>query len=231
MNRETSNKIRFVVEEILPPLLRDTPAYRWLADKAVGGYVSRAAAFRERAVHLTDAEYADHYRNAPPLHDDGDNSEECMRLVASDVVGDSLCDVGCGTGALLRYVAGRMPVPPARMAGCDFIISAPSDPRFEYHETRIEALPFDDKAFDTVICTHVIEHILDHRVAIAELRRIARRRLIIVVPREREGRYTFNPHFHFFPYTHSFLRSMIPLPPVYECKNVGRDIYYREDIA
>ena len=46
MNRETSNKIRFVVEEILPPLLRDTPAYRWLADKAVGGYVSRAAAFR-----------------------------------------------------------------------------------------------------------------------------------------------------------------------------------------
>ena len=35
---------------------------------------------------------------------------------------------------------------------------------------------------------------------------------IIVVPREREGIYTFNPHLNFFPYRHSFLRAMIPVP-------------------
>ncbi len=29
-------------------------------------------------------------------------------------------------------------------------------------------------------------------------------RLIIIVPREREYKYTFNPHSHFFPYAHSF---------------------------
>ena len=62
-------------------------------------------------------------------------------------------------------------------------------------------------------------------------RRIARRRLIIVVPREREGIYTFNPHFNFFPYSHSFLRAMIPVPADHVCEDIGRDIYYREDLA
>ena len=65
---------------------------------------------------------------------------------------------------------------------------------------------------------------------LAELRRIARKRVIIVVPREREYRYTFNPHFNFFPYPHSFLRAVHPVPSRYECIDIGRDIYYREDI-
>ena len=81
------------------------------------------------------------------------------------------------------------------------------------------------------MCTHVIEHILDLRGAIAELRRIARRRLIIVVPREREGIYTFNPHLNFFPYAHSFLRAMIPVPANHVCCDIGRDIYYMEGEA
>ena len=82
-----------------------------------------------------------------------------------------------------------------------------------------------------MICTHVIEHVLEYRQAIAELRRIARRRLIIVVPREREYRYSFNPHFNFFPYTHSFLRAVHPVPQTHICLDIGRDIYYREDLA
>jgi len=80
-----------------------------------------------------------------------------------------------------------------------------------------------------VISTHVIEHVLEYREAIAELRRIAKKRLIIVVPRERESRYTFNPHFNFFPYTHSFLRAVHPVPANYVCEDIGRDIFYSED--
>ena len=47
---------------------------------------------------------------------------------------------------------------------------------------------------------------------LSELRRVARRRLILVVPQEREYRFTFNPHLHFFPYPHSFLRYLTPVP-------------------
>ena len=50
----------------------------------------------------------------------------------------------------------------------------PDSTASNYVAARIETLPFDDGAFDTVICTHVIEHVLEYRQAIAELRRIAR---------------------------------------------------------
>src|SRR5260370_40764776 len=101
----------------------------------------------------------------------------------------------------------------------------------DYVAAKIEQLPFPDRSFDTVVCTHVLEHILDYRSAIAELRRIVRRRLIIVVPREREYKYTFNPHFNFFPYPHSFLRAMHPVPADHVCADLDRDIYYRETSA
>jgi len=117
------------------------------------------------------------------------------------------------------------------MIGVDFLITQiPKIPTVEFLQARVEALPFRDREFDTVTCTHVLEHILDYRKALMELRRITRRRLIIVVPREREALYTFNPHLHFFPYPESFLRSAIPIPPSHECVDIARDIYYREDM-
>jgi ubiquinone/menaquinone biosynthesis C-methylase UbiE len=140
-------------------------------------------------------------------------------------------DVGCGTGALLRRVRDARKDLGA-LIGVDFVIDPDlKDEGIQYFAAKVETLPFPDKAFDTVICTHVIEHIVDYRAAIAELRRVARRRLILVVPREREYRYTFNPHINFFPYTHSFLRAVMPVPESYHIREIGRDIYYREDIA
>ena len=40
-----------------------------------------------------------------------------------------------------------------------------------------------------------------------------------------------NPHFNFFPYRHSFLRMAFPIPADFVCEDIGRDIYYAEDIA
>ena len=81
-----------------------------------------------------------------------------------------------------------------------------------------------------MICTHVLEHILDIRHAIHELRRICARRLVIVVPLEREYRFTFNAHIHFFPYPHSFLRHILPVPANYEIRAIGRDLLYVEEL-
>ncbi|BCH21308.1 methyltransferase [Mesorhizobium sp. L-8-10] len=229
MNRETTNRLRFVIEDVLPPVLRDSALFRSVAKLAWGEHITRLAAFRERAPFLTSAEYEALYRDHPRVHAGTDNSEACVRRIMTELSGDSVCDVGCGTGVLLARIRDARQGK-GQFTGVDFVIDdAAALPGIGYVAARIESLPFEDAAFDTVVCTHVIEHVLDYRRAIAELRRIARRRLIIVVPREREYRYSFNPHFNFFPYAHSFLRAMHPVPEGHVCIDIGRDIFYRED--
>jgi len=231
MRREMTNRIRFVLEDIVPPVLRDSGLFKAAASMAWGHHVADLARFRERAAFLTDEEYEALYRKHPRVHEDTDNSDACIAAITADIVGASAMDVGCGTGALLRRVRDTRKDLGA-LVGVDFVIDPElRDECIQYFAAKVETLPFPDKAFDTVICTHVIEHIVDYRAAIAELRRVARQRLILVVPREREYRYTFNPHVNFFPYTHSFLRAVMPVPESYHIREIGRDIYYREDIA
>ena len=231
MNRETTNRIRFVLEDVLPPILRDSRLFRSAAKLAWGEHIGRLASFRERAPFLTAEEYETLYRDHPRVHEGTDNSEACISQIVAEIVGESICDVGCGTGVLLKLIR-QARGGAGSYTGVDFVVEdAAAVDGVDYVAARIENLPFDDGAFDTVICTHVIEHVLEYRQAIAELRRIARRRLIIVVPREREYRYSFNPHFNFFPYTHSFLRAVHPVPQTHICIDIGRDIYYREDVA
>ena len=205
--------------------------FRFAARRVWGNHIDALADFRRRAPLLTSAEYEKLYREHPRVHEGTDNSEACIEAIIANVEGTTICDVGCGTGHLLRLIRGRLGHKIERYVGVDIIIPGQSPLEgFEFIEAPIEKLPFSDQAFDTVICTHVIEHILDYRAAIAELRRITSKRLIIVVPREREGIYTFNPHFNFFPYPHSFLRAMIPFPVEFECVDIGRDIYYTEKV-
>ncbi|CAN7602568.1 class I SAM-dependent methyltransferase [Neorhizobium tomejilense] len=229
MNRETTNRIRFVIEDLLPPILRDSPLFLWLAKRVWGDHISHLASFRERAPFLSAEEYAELYRNHPRVHEGTDNSAACIRRINSMITGTSVCDVGCGTGALLTHIRAAHPEL-TRLVGVDFVVEdAAAIEGVEYVAAKIEDLPFADGEFDTVVCTHVIEHVLEYQKAIAELRRIAKKRLIIVVPRERESRYTFNPHFNFFAYTHSFLRAAHPVPEVHACEDIGRDIFYSED--
>ncbi|MGH6680345.1 MAG: class I SAM-dependent methyltransferase, partial [Bradyrhizobium sp.] len=163
------------------------------------------------------------------VHAASDNSERCIRRIISDVIGTSVCDVGCGTGYLLKRIRERRPE--SSYTGIDFVLypDQMTVEGIEFKRGMVEELPFADETFDTVLCTHVLEHILDYRKALLELRRVTRRRLIIVVPQEREARFTFNPHFQFFAYPESLLRAIHPIPASHECLCIGRDIYYREE--
>lgn len=231
MRREVSNRIRFVIEELVPGILRDSRPFRLLMRAMAGAHVERLAEFRRRAPFLTAAEYRALYADHPRVHDDTDNSAACIDLIRRNVVGPEVCDVGCGTGYLVKQLAQAPELKACRFTGVDFALeNAVQAGNVSFRECDILHMPFADRAFDTVICTHVLEHILDIRAALMELRRIARRRLILVVPREREFEYTFNPHFHFFPYPHSFLRVLFPIPVSHSIRAVGRDFFYVEDV-
>jgi SAM-dependent methyltransferase len=230
MRRERTNQIRFIMEDLLPPIIRDTALFKLAATMAWGEHISTLAKFRKTAPFITAEEYDKLYRLHPRVHEETDNSVACLQRISADAIGSSICDIGCGTGALLTHVRRTAREPFVEMVGVDMIEPGqPIGDGITFVRGCVEDLRFADKSFDTVVCTHVVEHILDLRRAIAELRRIARRRLIIVVPREREGLYTFNPHLNFFPYSHSFLRAMIPVPANHVCCDIGRDIYYMED--
>jgi SAM-dependent methyltransferase len=232
MRRETTNAIRYVLEELIPPVFRDSRAMRWLFRLHWGQLIDDLERFRERIPFVTPEEYKDVYERHPRVQDETDNSAACIERLAATLVGRTVLDVGCGTGFLLQNLSEIMP--DRDWTGVDFIVEEGTRRRpagLKFRQANIEALPFADAAFDTVICTHVLEHILDLRRAIAELRRVTAQRLILIVPREREYRFTFNPHLHFFPYKHSFLRYLVPIPARYGIEDIGRDIFYFEDVA
>jgi SAM-dependent methyltransferase len=229
MKRETTNAIRWALEELLPPFIRDSAPMRWLFRRHWGVLVDDIEKFRAEIPFVTAEEYRSIYTRLPRVQDETDNSAACLDRILASIEGQSVLDVGCGTGYLAQWLNARRPE--LSITGTDFIIeegTALRPPEITFTQGNIEALPFADASFDTVICTHVLEHILDFPQALREIRRVAAKRLIIVVPQEREYRFTFNPHLHFFPYPHSFLRAVHPVPKGYVLESVGRDIFYSE---
>src|SRR5262249_51466922 len=149
----------YFIEEFLPPIVRDSKLFRAAARMAWGDHIDVLADFRRRAPLLTGAEYEKLYREHPRVHEGTDNSDACIERIIGDVEGSRVCDVGCGTGHLLRLIRSRFSDGNVRYVGVDFII--PDQFRsegFDFIEAPIEKLPVADQAFDTVICTHVIEH-------------------------------------------------------------------------
>jgi len=232
MRRETANRIRFVLEELFPPIMRDSIVFRWLIGLRYGSFAREFFAFRRRAPFMTDAEFADFYRRYPRILDETDLSRICIDRIAEDAKPGRACDVGCGTGYLMRHLKSQARLAASSFVGVDIAVPPPDEAMADvgtFVEARLERLPFPDRSFDTVICTHTLEHIFGFQRAIEELRRICSGRLIIVVPLERAYRYNFNPHLHFFAYPEGFLAQIVPIPEQHHCEVLKRDIYYWED--
>jgi len=51
---------------------------------------------------------------------------------------------------------------------------------------------------DVIVLAHVIEHVQSLTRAFLELERVARDRILIVTPKQRFFRWTFDYHLHFF---------------------------------
>ncbi len=90
-----------------------------------------------------------------------------------------------------------------RHTGTD-IASNPASEKFKSVQANLYSLPFEANSFDTVLCTHALEHVRNPREALRELLRVTGRRLIIVVPKQRPYLYTPDLHVHFLPYMYSF---------------------------
>ena len=87
-------------------------------------------------------------------------------------------DVGCGTGYLLRELAGRCPQA-VELVGIDpargMIVAARAaadDDRLRWMEGTAEELPFPEACFDLVVSTTSFDHWADQQAGLAECARV-----------------------------------------------------------
>ena len=201
MNRVVTNIIRIIMDEFFPPVIRDS--YWFMYPFYYIGYrgknLHEVMHYKSLAPHFTKEKYLQFYTNIDSVsrRRKTDLTENQLRLILKSIDNSTkyILDVGCGNGYLLQRVKKERPH--IQVAGMD-IVKKMQDDEIEFYKGNITAMPFSDGQFDTVICTHTIEHILDLKSAIKELERIAKKQLIIVTPSQRYFYYTLDEHINFF---------------------------------
>jgi ubiquinone/menaquinone biosynthesis C-methylase UbiE len=106
----------------------------------------------------------------------------------------SILDVGCGEGVLTSEWAERLE---GRIVGID--LPDPKleaewqkrqRPNLEYRAEEATSLSFGDGEFDMAAAIEVLEHVPDPEATVAEMARVAKRWVLVSVPREPIWRMT-----------------------------------------
>jgi len=101
---------------------------------------------------------------------------------------ESILDVGCGEGVLTSEWAERLE---GRIVGID--LPDPKleaewqkrqRPNLEYKAEEATSLSFTDDEFDMATAIEVLEHVPDPEATVAEMARVAKRWVLVSVPRE-----------------------------------------------
>jgi len=194
-----------------------------------GKNIDKIMNFKKDVFYMTKEEYTNMYETTESRGGDRptdmNNASIEYIIEHADKTCTTLLDVGTGRGYFLNVMADRTKF---RLTGADIYENIPGL-RADYVKGYIEELPFADNSFDIVVCTHTIEHIINLREAIDELKRVARKQLIIVTPCQKYNFYTLDLHVNFFP-TREMLNREIGLRD-FECINVQGDWVYMGNIT
>ena len=139
--------------------------------------------------------------------------QERFRMCANLTIGEQVIDVGCALGHSTAWL--RKKNPSVHWSGLDFdeaTISAAKIlfPKIAfYYAPSIKAFADEnERAFDSVVCSEVIEHVADDAEFVHRLKRIARHRVILTTP----GRAVNDPG-HLRLYDEAMLRELCAPDP------------------
>jgi len=107
-----------------------------------------------------------------------------FKNITEKLVGNKDLDVGCATGHSVFHMNNFVQ---GEWYGCDESTAAiayaeNAFPYFQFFHYENNTLPFEDNAMDCVICSEVLEHVPDDKALVAELLRVASKRVIITTP-------------------------------------------------
>lgn len=209
VNRNFSVFVQYILDEWVPPRIRDS---RWFMKPAMKFVLKDGAeefmTFKRWFYTANSERIGKLYETTAHLQEiqgETDLNEQCTQKILRTISTNNVLEVGCGRGYLANLVSSNH-----KITACDIVIPnslKKKYPAIRFVEGDIENLPFKDGEFETVVCTHTLEHTKDLKKAVDELRRIASKELIIVVPRQRPYKYTFSLHTQFFPYEWSLTNA------------------------
>lgn len=213
------------MDELLPPLLRDSrifmyPFFYYAFKGASREKLDTYMRFKSLAHQMTQEEFSKVYQELQSIGGDRptDMNEGCMQFALDNIdpKAKTLLDVGCGRGYWANRVASQTNL---KVTGCDVLENVPIDG--DYVQGDIENLPFKDNSFDIVFSSHTIEHVRNLPKAISELKRVAKRQVIIVTPCQRYYYHTLDLHLNFFP-TEAHMLQAVDSPGAI-CKKIWGD--------
>lgn len=209
VNRNFSVFVQYILDEWVPPRLRDSkllmrPAMKFVLKDGADEFMS----FKNWFYSADSKQIGELYEKTSHLQEiqgETDLNQQCTKKILETISSDRVLEVGCGRGYLANLISEKH-----NITACDIVISKGLRKRFpkiKFVAGDIENLPFKDGEFETVISTHTLEHTKDLKKAVSELRRVCSKELIIVVPRQRPYKYTFSLHTQFFPYEWSIINA------------------------
>lgn len=103
------------------------------------------------------------------------HAAEPLLSAAKIRAGMRVLDVACGSGVIAKYAAKRG----ASVTGVDLAprmlqLAARLNPECIFREASVDSMPFEDGAFDALVCAFGIGHFPDPPAAVAECARVVR---------------------------------------------------------
>ncbi|MFZ0271387.1 MAG: class I SAM-dependent methyltransferase [Acidobacteriaceae bacterium] len=191
--RNITNKLRASLDDWLPPVVRDSAIFRlavrlWLGPNAIPD-------FKCRAFDMSDEAFAKAYRDLGGLYTErpSDTTEAQAEWILANIGQEnaSVLEIGPGAG----YLTKRLRDAGHSVTELELSVNTDSANRIQ---GTLERLPFPDKSFDVVILAHVLEHARSLTRAFLHLERVSKGRVLIVTPKQRFYKWTFDYHLHFF---------------------------------
>ena len=115
--------------------------------------------------------------------------------VSELIVGRTVLDVGCGVSMIPQFIDTIE----TKYHGIDFSESASILMRGLFPNINMyvadlkDELPFHDNVFDTVLAQEFLEHLEDYMPIVEEIKRVAKKRVVITVPASLEHPSHFHP--------------------------------------
>src|SRR4051812_1979381 len=175
VSRRTSVRIQYILDQWVPPRVRDSRLFMYLPMKLVLKDATHDFMnFKQTVFDMSGEEFSQLYErtaHVQELQGETDLNEECAEEIVRTLSGKNVLEVGCGRGYLARRLAQANSV-----TACDIAISSRlkgDGSGVRYVACNVQRLPFSDGSFDYVVSTHTLEHVQDLSAAVSELRRVA----------------------------------------------------------